>query len=624
MRACIVELERLFKLETQTREGQVFFDSAKRKLVIPLYQRGYIWDDDKVLGLIGDICRRDKFVGNLILDEKASFYDIVDGQQRITTFVLTLVCIYNYYEGQPFEQAGINNLLRPINNTFSLINESIGDYLNVVGSRIELSIQESKDVYFQKERLSRVCRIIEEYLDGLGSQEAVSDFKEKLLNSKVLVLINDNDPIARSIEQVFLDINEKAALLEPEDIFKGYCFKNAMPESHSSLRDKWVKLRKCGSGYIQLGFDDLSEFLYVFLLTTRSKDINKKLYIQGKHVLDGKSTDQTFAVLDEMINFGESVLNFVNSLNHQDYRFVDLCPEAYAHRGTDDHLSLKAMCRQHLTPKGPQYYKVPMMCVVYALTHHEGIRKSVTYDRFRRILSDVYVYGVLFVLSGQRKSKEKIDTTVWEAIGTQDATIDSVYDASKELRKNKVNEFSLPSNLGSFELLSKVYSIMDSFDANKGFVKTIYSRDNHYNLEHFVGLDNAKGKVEWRHGNQITPITLDVELIKETKRRTINYLIINDDLNGSLRSYDIVTKIQMVKDWFENRDLPITMHVSIIIKHIEALSSYKRLLAMKEVNPTEDEIKTAYESFLEEYISEISQATLLENLRSAFQDSFKN
>ena len=128
------------------------------------------------------------------------------------------------------------------NNAFKGFAESIGDFLSEDGNKLKLNIDQNADVYFQKETFGEAMGTIEQFIQALSDDAAVKDFREKLLKSKVLVLINDNDPITRSIEQIFLDINEKAALLEPEDIFKGYCFKNTDVDFHEELRAKWVAL----------------------------------------------------------------------------------------------------------------------------------------------------------------------------------------------------------------------------------------------------------------------------------------------------------------------------------------------------------------------------------------------
>lgn len=622
MRAFIIEIADLFAL-TERKKGDLF-DKNKRQLVIPMYQREFVWTTEKIDVLLRDIAQRDKFLGNLILDEKDTCYHIVDGQQRITTCFLTLVCLYNRYAGQNKMQQKLMQFLKPVNR-FCLENESIGDLLSEDGNKLKLNIDQNADVYFQKETFGEAMGTIEQFIQALSDDAAVKDFWEKLLKSKVLVLINDNDPITRSIEQIFLDINEKAALLEPEDIFKGYCFKNTDVDFHEELRAKWVALRKCGAEFVKLGFKDLSEYLYVFLLVTKDKELSQKLYLKGKHILDGKTTDDTFELIDKMIAFGTSVKEHCDNLNKVDYRFDDLCTNAKSHGNTGDHLSLKSMCLHQLTYSGSIYQKIPLMCMVYILSQNKDISNALSYDRFRRIISNLYIYSVLFLLSSGRKSKGILDNTVYKVF-TETAPFDEkvVLETSRALCANNIREFTMPDNVHSFEVLANLYSIMDSFDSNSGWVKSVYSRQSNHNLEHFIAPDNRGAIIEWFENGRIQRITLDKETTKQVKKLTINYLIIDDTLNGNMRSYDIVTKIDMIREWFVNRDEALPKHIDVVLRHIEGLQSFKDLKALKGTNATKVDIEKKYITFLEEFSSDAPSALLLANLSAAFKKTFTN
>ena len=65
--------------------------------VIPRYQRAYAWEDKEIEQLIDDICdfdlSRNYYIGSLIVSkvkDKPETYEVVDGQQRLTTIYLLL------------------------------------------------------------------------------------------------------------------------------------------------------------------------------------------------------------------------------------------------------------------------------------------------------------------------------------------------------------------------------------------------------------------------------------------------------------------------------------------------------------------------------------------------------
>ena len=85
MRAFVTRVCDFFKLDTGKADIEKNFREDKRELRIPLYQREYKWENEKIRALILDIKRQHKFLGNIILDEVVDCYEIADGQQRITT-----------------------------------------------------------------------------------------------------------------------------------------------------------------------------------------------------------------------------------------------------------------------------------------------------------------------------------------------------------------------------------------------------------------------------------------------------------------------------------------------------------------------------------------------------------
>ncbi len=73
------------------------FDAGNRQLCVPDYQRGYSWEEEQRADLIGDIeqiqhQQHSHFTGTIVASRQgdSNCFDVVDGQQRITTLVLLL------------------------------------------------------------------------------------------------------------------------------------------------------------------------------------------------------------------------------------------------------------------------------------------------------------------------------------------------------------------------------------------------------------------------------------------------------------------------------------------------------------------------------------------------------
>lgn len=64
---------------------------------IPLYQRAYAWEDKQLTQLIEDISDVDDndnySIGALIVSKQENKYEVVDGQQRLTSLYLLLNCL---------------------------------------------------------------------------------------------------------------------------------------------------------------------------------------------------------------------------------------------------------------------------------------------------------------------------------------------------------------------------------------------------------------------------------------------------------------------------------------------------------------------------------------------------
>ncbi len=620
MKAFVVKVAELFKMDSRKNEDSNF-NAAKRSLLIPLYQREYTWSNERISSLINDIKKLDKFIGNIILDECDEWYEIVDGQQRLTTCILTLLALYNHYDGQPMEQEIYNELIRPYGSVI-LKNDSVKDYIVEINGKLQLNICDNHDVYKQSKDFLRAYDEVKRIIDSFDTNDEVSVFAQKLLNSKLLVLINNEHDYTRPVEQLFLDINEKAQLLKVEDIFKGHCFEKYHSQRHELLKEKWVELKKRATEFKDFSFIDTSQYIYLYLSEIEDFAIPENLAINGRHYLENKTTDQINAILDGMISFGESVYSFYLNCKKADYRFVDLCLDSIRCQETDDHIVLKQMSLSMLLNTGAIYQKLPFMYLLYALKNHNEISSVLTHKELRRIITDLYVYMNLFLLSGIRKSKKVIDKSVRKAT-EQTTPVDSIISAVEQLRNDKVDNFVLPNSY-SYDKLAFIYSIIDNYIPDENWMKEIYSRENHYDLACFIIPDNRTHKIKWlKNDMSFYNLTVPSEMVKTWKNCLINQLVIDEDLKGQLENYDIVYKIDRIIEWYQGREQEIPKHISILMDFIRDMPEYTTLKNLKDIAGTEDEVYSAYILFLRVLFDD-NNIELHERMKNAFVESFQN
>lgn len=618
MKSFCIDIAKLFNLNSGLID-ESNFDQNKKRISIPKYQREYKWKNEKIVSLIADIKEKSKFLGIVIVDETNTGYEIVDGQQRITTFMLILAALYNFYNGHRREQDSIKSILKP-GGSFLFSNDTVGSFLSEKGDSFSVNI-EGDDIYEQSDDFTRAFDVISKEIEGFSNLEEARNFKQKLLDCKILVLINDVHEFESPVEQLFLDINEKSQKLDVEDVFKGHCFENFDDDYHEELKNKWVEFKKAAMEYRDLGFEDVSEFIYLYLLEMKDKGLPKDLTVAGRHYLEGKTMDETEELLDNMIEYGKEGIKFCSNIDRQDYRFVDLCSDSRSHSNTDDHIALKKMCKEMLKESGTAIYqKIPLLTFLYYLSKKPELSTQITHVQLRKIVTNLYVYMTLFVISGQRKSKDIIDQTLRVAMES-DNPISNVVEATKLLRKEKVESFNMLQN-NTGKKLEFVCSVIDNYSANDGWLKMVYGKENNHNIEHFIIMKNKK--VEWVDGEiHIKIADLPREFLNENIKKATNFLIIDKDLNESLESKDIITKIHLIDEWYSSRHQSIPKHVSMYINYIISMPSYNELLHLRGTHPTTETIKEKYMAFLQEYFDD-NNFTLLNSLKTAFATAFNN
>ncbi len=623
------------------------FDISKKQYVIPKYQREYKWSLEQVKTLISDINKHEKFLGNIILNEFPDFYEIVDGQQRITTLFLILIALFNKNKlptpsGRSEEQKELFKFINHKDHEQEMIvlkNESIGnDYLNITADNIELNIIDANDIYYQKTTFLDIFNSIVEELNSINDLQS---FQNKVLDSQLLILIGDtrgrhND----SIEEVFLDINFKSKLLDVADIFKGYCFKNYSKSSHDELKHHWTKVRKYIKEFEKIGYSDLDgqtcEYIYHYLLSKPdSYNIPANLSNNGIHYLESKNHSQTREILVDMGNYGENVYNFYSKLYDTSYYFEDIYSEADRYKNNILELSiLKKLLISIIKNPNAQYYKFPLFMVIHYIKKHENLKNALTYEQFKKFVSNYYAYSFLFISKPQHKNKSLINKTIFTALYKYDSgdsaetIISGVIDETKTLRKEYLNEYSL-SRIFDENKAYTLYSLMDHYSAQDNFVKGIYEYPN-YNKEHLIIHDHKKAKVDWEEDGNSFSFYLKELLGKDGtkylttvyKGHTANYMILPTAFNGSLGVKDIVTKINLIKNHYNQPGTSIPKHIKIFVDNIENLSEYQNLVSLKRQRKSVPEITDAYKKFVEKYFSESNLTVLHTQLSNGLKTSF--
>ena len=88
------------KISLYSKDTRDLLFNKKDKYIIPVYQRGYDWTENEIIQFIDDINDYKKnnsqeyYIGTLIVNKNKNIFEVVDGQQRLTTLFL----LYSFLE----------------------------------------------------------------------------------------------------------------------------------------------------------------------------------------------------------------------------------------------------------------------------------------------------------------------------------------------------------------------------------------------------------------------------------------------------------------------------------------------------------------------------------------------
>ncbi|GAA7348142.1 DUF262 domain-containing protein [Helicobacter pylori] len=281
-------------------------DILKDKLYyqIPIYQRPYQWTEENCERLLDDLFfnyeddrESDYFCGSLVLiaiskDSKVKAYDVVDGQQRLSTFILLAKVLATLYSerldpgNQELLQASWSdrheNREKKKRLDFDLVGSSAKkDFQDALDFFDNLDASKGKnsksnDPSKGKNNYLKNAICLKNYLRE-KEIEYINDFIGWLYSNVVFITIICPD--ADKALRIFNVLNARGLALNAIDIFKGELLKKLTEEKEQKeLATRWEDLRqKC----LDNGFDMetlFSQYL-VYLESKTSKEKMEKMLV---------------------------------------------------------------------------------------------------------------------------------------------------------------------------------------------------------------------------------------------------------------------------------------------------------------------------------------------------------
>ncbi|TQF65789.1 DUF262 domain-containing protein [Rhodococcus spelaei] len=234
---------------------------------IPDYQREYVWGPTEAVQLLDDITEsidaggKQYFVGTVLVaadgpGRQADELDVIDGQQRTTTFFLMLCALRRRFRGHP-QQPTIEGLLassytnlegmtvsrlrlEPCYENAADLVQFLRQYDGADGELSDALDHAAIERFGSAARLTDVFLAISEYLDHNFPEHAdLARFWGHLANNVIFIQIQTD---VSSALKIFETINERGIGLNPMDLLKNLLFAQVKQDDFAKLKDKWKKI----------------------------------------------------------------------------------------------------------------------------------------------------------------------------------------------------------------------------------------------------------------------------------------------------------------------------------------------------------------------------------------------
>lgn len=236
--------------------------------IIPDYQREYVWTDKEVHQLLDDIneqidtgSTREYFIGTVLVSptEQKNHYEVIDGQQRLTTFFLLLCALKHIFQGEPQGQAlstlistsytdsnGETKISLKLDPRYENAGDVMGKLVEIDGDpmAVRSGIQASGITSFGSlENLINAYATIYRYLkDNYDDVSKLKKYWGYLANNVIFFQILTPD--VSSALKIFETINERGVGLNAMDLLKNLLFTQVASHQFSKLKDEWKNVTK--------------------------------------------------------------------------------------------------------------------------------------------------------------------------------------------------------------------------------------------------------------------------------------------------------------------------------------------------------------------------------------------
>lgn len=297
--------------------------------IVPDYQREYVWTHEQVEQLLSDLLeayesdsKKAYFLGTIVTYDTGSQFELIDGQQRLTTFFVMLCAIKRLYasvgESTEFIEKHIYSPTMDTNGEtihsyhLQLQYEDAVDCLEM----IEKGAPRPKNLSLSGDRLFDAYKTISDFLsEKFPDTAALKKFVAFLLMSTSFIRIETHD-ITDALK-IFETINQRGKGLDPMDLLKNMVFRQVDRSKFKELNMNWRAIMKALESIDEKPLRFLRYFIMANYDTSREKDgvlREDQIYswLSNNDAQCGY-VDHPFKFVDKMLKNAEAYVKYRNA-----------------------------------------------------------------------------------------------------------------------------------------------------------------------------------------------------------------------------------------------------------------------------------------------------------------------
>ena len=356
----------------------------KDHYIVPDYQREYVWKDEQIEQLTSDLIeaynadnKKAYFLGTIVTYDAGSQFELIDGQQRLTTFFILLCAIKKINKDNNEQTSLIENLIySPIMNDdgdtinqyhLQLQYEDAGDCLE----QIEQGKDKPKGLTQSGELLYNAYDLIQRFLtENFLSIAELKKFVVFLLNKTSFIRIETYD-ITDALK-IFETINQRGKGLDPMELLKNMVFRQVDRTKFKELNMKW---RSITSALEKIDEKPL-RFLRYFIMANYDTSKEKDGILREDQIYNWLSTN------DKQCHYKDKPFKFVDKMVQNVELYVK-CRKPENNDNGNNHLN-------NIPLLAGKAYKLHLMLMLAASNMNDE-----TFSEFKGIIESVVYYTVI-------------------------------------------------------------------------------------------------------------------------------------------------------------------------------------------------------------------------------------